>query len=88
MKSLLLLALLTPIFGASAQSAYPARPITIVVPFGPGGVADLTARTVAQAMSAALRQAVVIDNRPSAGAIVGSAAVAQAIAGSSSSNRQ
>ncbi len=78
MKSVLLLALLTPIFGASAQSAYPARPITIVVPFGPGGVADLTARTVAQAMSAALRQAVVIDNRPSAGAIVGSAAVAQA----------
>jgi tripartite-type tricarboxylate transporter receptor subunit TctC len=75
---LLLLAMLPSCFAAAAQSTYPAKPITIIVPFGAGGVADITARTVGQAMSAALKQAVVIDNRPSAGAIVGSAAVAHA----------
>ncbi len=63
---------------ALAQGAYPQRPITLVVPFGPGGIADLTARTVAQAMSASLKQPIVIDNKPSAGSIVGSTAVAQA----------
>jgi tripartite-type tricarboxylate transporter receptor subunit TctC len=65
-------------FGAAAQTAYPSRPITIIVPFGAGGVADITARTVGQAMATVLKQAVVIDNRPSAGAIIGSAAVAHA----------
>jgi tripartite-type tricarboxylate transporter receptor subunit TctC len=50
----------------------------LVVPFGPGGIADLSARTVAQAMSATLKQPIVVDNKPSAGSIVGSAAVAQA----------
>ena len=57
-----------------AQSSWPERPITLVVPFGPGGIADLTARTVAQAMSATLKVPIVIDNKPSAGSIVGSAA--------------
>jgi len=61
-----------------AQAAWPERPITLVVPFGPGGIADLTARTVAQAMSATLKVPIVVDNKPSAGSIVGSAAVAQA----------
>ena len=78
MKLPLLLALLPVCFGVAAQAPYPSKPITIVVPFGPGGVADITARTVGQAMSASLKQPVVIDNRPSAGAIVGSAAVANA----------
>ncbi len=78
MKRLLLLALLPICLGAAAQSAFPSKPITIIVPFGAGGVADITARTVGQAMAVALKQAVVIDNRPSAGAIVGSAAVANA----------
>jgi len=63
---------------AAAQVAWPERPITLVVPFGAGGIADLTARAVAQEMSAALKQPIVIDNKPSAGSIVGSAAVAQA----------
>jgi tripartite-type tricarboxylate transporter receptor subunit TctC len=63
---------------AKAQGHYPQRPITLIVPFGPGGIADITARTVAQAMSVTLKQPIVIDNRPSAGSIVGSAAVAQA----------
>ena len=63
---------------ARAQAPYPTRPITLIVPFAPGGIADITARTVAQAMGATLRQTVVVDNRPSAGSITGSAAVAQA----------
>jgi tripartite-type tricarboxylate transporter receptor subunit TctC len=63
---------------AWAQGAFPERPITLIVPFGPGGIADITARTVAQAMSFTLKQPIVVDNRPSAGSIVGSAAVAQA----------
>ncbi|WP_157269591.1 tripartite tricarboxylate transporter substrate binding protein [Azohydromonas aeria] len=62
---------------ARAQ-AWPSRPITLVVPFGPGGIADLTARAVAQAMARTLGQAIVIDNKPSAGSIVASQAVAQA----------
>ena len=65
-------------WAARAQADYPAKPITIVVPFGPGGIADLTARTVAQAMSQTLKQPIVVDNKPGAGAIVGSQAVAQA----------
>ena len=58
--------------------AFPQRAITLLVPFGPGGIADLTARAVAQAMAASLGQALVVDNRPSAGSIVASQAVAAA----------
>ena len=63
---------------AFAQSSYPDRPITLIVPFAPGGIADITARAVAKEMSATLKQPIVIDNRPSAGAIVGATAVARA----------
>ncbi len=63
---------------AQARTVWPERPITLVVPFGPGGIADLTARTVAQAMSATLKVPIVVENKPSAGSIVGSTAVAQA----------
>jgi len=72
------LALLAAWAGARAQDAYPSRPITLVVPFGPGGIADLTARVVAKEMSVSLRQPMVIDNRPGAGAIVGATAAAHA----------
>ncbi|HSW21540.1 MAG TPA: tripartite tricarboxylate transporter substrate-binding protein [Burkholderiaceae bacterium] len=72
------LAVLAAWAGARAEGTYPSRPITLIVPFGPGGIADLTARAVAKEMSVSLRQPIVIDNRPSAGAIVGAAAVAQA----------
>jgi tripartite-type tricarboxylate transporter receptor subunit TctC len=64
--------------GAPAQQDYPQRPITLIVPFAAGGIADLTARTIARAMAQSLGQTLIIDNRPSAGTIVGSAAVAQA----------
>jgi tripartite-type tricarboxylate transporter receptor subunit TctC len=62
---------------ACAQG-YPNKPIKIIVPFGAGGIADFTARTVAQKMSESLGQQVIIDNRPSAGGIVASDAVAKA----------
>ncbi len=61
-----------------SQSPFPDRPITLLVPFGPGGIADLTARAVAEGMAKSLGQAVVVDNRPSAGSIVASQAVATA----------
>jgi tripartite-type tricarboxylate transporter receptor subunit TctC len=61
-----------------AQAAYPSRSVTLIVPFAPGGIADITARTVAQAMGQSLGQTFVVDNRPSAGSIVASQAVAQA----------
>jgi tripartite-type tricarboxylate transporter receptor subunit TctC len=78
MKFLLSLALSFAVFGSAAQAQYPTRAITIVVPFGAGGVADITARTVGLAMSKSLKKPVVIENRPGAGNIVGSAAVARA----------
>ena len=62
---------------AQAQN-FPTRPIRFLVPFGPGGVGDLTARVVAQKMSVSLGQPVVIDNRPSAGGIVATEIVAKA----------
>lgn len=61
-----------------AQPAFPSRPITLIVPFAPGGIADVTARAVAEAMGQTLKQTVVVDNRPSAGSIVASQAVASA----------
>ncbi|MEY2688183.1 MAG: hypothetical protein RL375_2381 [Pseudomonadota bacterium] len=60
------------------STSYPAKPISLLVPFAPGGIADLTARSVAQAMAASLGQPIVVDNRPSAGSIVASQAVAHA----------
>jgi tripartite-type tricarboxylate transporter receptor subunit TctC len=61
-----------------AQSRFPDKPITLLVPFAPGGIADLTARAVAEVMQKSLGQPVVVDNRPSAGSIVASQAVATA----------
>ena len=63
---------------SAAQTPYPSKPVTLVVPFAPGGIADLTARAVAQHMANSLGQAVVVDNRPSAGAIVATGWVAKA----------
>ncbi len=65
--------------GTAAQAqTFPSKPIRIIVPFGAGGIADITARTVAQRMSETLGQQVIVDNRPSAGGIVASEAVAKA----------
>jgi tripartite-type tricarboxylate transporter receptor subunit TctC len=61
-----------------AQPRFPDRPITLLVPFGPGGIADLTARAVAEHMAKSLGQPVVVENKPSAGSIVAGQAVATA----------
>lgn len=61
-----------------AQGRFPERPITLVVPFGPGGIADITARAVGEVMARSLGQPVVVENKPSAGSIVASQAVAAA----------
>lgn len=63
---------------AQAQEAYPSRGISMVVPFPPGGVADITGRPTAAAMEKALMVPVTIANRPGAGGAVGNAAVANA----------
>ncbi|MBX3554280.1 MAG: tripartite tricarboxylate transporter substrate binding protein [Pseudolabrys sp.] len=60
---------------AMAQAKYPSRPVTIVVPFGAGGVGDLTARLAAMRLSEKLGQQFVIENKPGAGGIVAARAV-------------
>ncbi len=60
-----------------AQSAYPDRPIRMVVPFPPGALTDNLGRAVAERLRAAFNQAVVIENRPGAGTLVGAAQVAK-----------
>src|SRR3954469_4885331 len=61
---------------AFAQT-YPAKPIRLLVPFGPGGVGDITSRAVMQKMSESMNQQIIIDNRPSAGGIVATETVAK-----------
>ena len=63
---------------ALAAQTFPSKAIRIVVPFGAGGVADLTARAVGQKLSESLGQPVVIDNKPGAGGVVAGDAVAKA----------
>ena len=74
------LAMLVALFAAcaSAQDIYPSRAITVVVPFPPGGVADIVARAAAPGMESTLGQPVVVLNKPGAGGTVGTASVANA----------
>jgi tripartite-type tricarboxylate transporter receptor subunit TctC len=69
--SLALVALLVAATAAPAQEAYPSRPITLVAPFPPGGVADLTARPVAAAMEKILKSPVAVVNKTGAAGAVG-----------------
>ena len=74
-----LLALALPLIAGSAfAQAWPAKPITLIVPFPPGGPTDVASRIVAQKMSAALKQNIVIDNRSGASGTVGAATAARA----------
>jgi tripartite-type tricarboxylate transporter receptor subunit TctC len=63
---------------AALAQAFPSKPIRLVVPFGPGGVADITARAVAPEVSRGLGQQIVIENKPSAGGVVAGQDVARA----------
>src|SRR5437879_1248552 len=66
--------------GAAAQT-YPARPVKIIVPFAPGGPADIFARQLGQYLSESLKQSFVIEDRPGAGSILGTEAVARSAPG-------
>jgi tripartite-type tricarboxylate transporter receptor subunit TctC len=63
---------------ARAQGQFPDRPITLLVPFTPGGATDVQMRALAEAASRAFGQTVVTENRPGAGSTLGAAAVARA----------
>lgn len=56
---------------ASAQAAFPDRPITLVVPYAPGGSADALARVLAVRMGEKLGASVIVDNRPGASGTIG-----------------
>src|SRR3981189_513858 len=73
----LVLAFFSSIAGAQAQS-YPSRPITLVVPFPPGGSTDTAARIMAERMRAPLGQPIVIENVGGAGGSIGVGRVARA----------
>ena len=62
---------------ALAQS-YPSKPIRLLIPYGPGGVGDITARFVAQKMGENMKNPIVVENRPGAGLIAGSDPCAKA----------
>jgi tripartite-type tricarboxylate transporter receptor subunit TctC len=74
--ALLAIVLMAGATHASAQS-YPTKPVRMVVPFGAGGPADVYARVLAQHLTEALKQNFVVENRPGAGAIIGTEAVAK-----------
>src|SRR4051812_40346924 len=78
MRFPILIAALLAASAAFAQQPYPSRPITMVVAFPPGGVAELTGRPTAIAMERVLKQRVIIENRPGAAGATGNAYVANA----------
>ena len=70
--------LLAVVAGGAWAQAYPVKPIRLVVPFPPGGATDIHARAVAQKLTDAWGQSVIVDNRPGAGGNIGSELVAKA----------
>jgi tripartite-type tricarboxylate transporter receptor subunit TctC len=76
-RALAFLALLACSAFAHAQDAYPSKPITMIVPFPPGGVADITGRPLAAMMERTLKQPVVVVNRTGAGGALGMSQVAK-----------
>ncbi|SAI66178.1 putattive exported protein [Bordetella ansorpii] len=72
-----LAALLAAASPAASADDWPTRPITLIVPFGAGGTTDLLARLVAEGLSKGLKQTVVVENKPGAGANIGAGLVAR-----------
>jgi tripartite-type tricarboxylate transporter receptor subunit TctC len=66
-----------PALPASAADSYPSRPVRLIVPFGAGGPADVYARVLAQHLSEVTKQSFVVEDRPGAGALIGTDAVAK-----------
>ncbi|MGZ5234003.1 MAG: Bug family tripartite tricarboxylate transporter substrate binding protein, partial [Burkholderiales bacterium] len=62
------------VFGSAQAQNYPARPVRLIVPFSPGGAADVPGRILADRLTHALSQQVVIENRPGAGSTIGAEA--------------
>ncbi|ANN80645.1 Bug family tripartite tricarboxylate transporter substrate binding protein [Bordetella flabilis] len=69
--------LLAAVFPAAAQTGYPTHPVTLVVPFPPGGATDVGGRVIAQALGKELGQSVVVENRAGAGTVIGASYVAR-----------
>jgi tripartite-type tricarboxylate transporter receptor subunit TctC len=69
--------LLSSLATVAAAQDYPSRPVKIIVPFGAGGPADIFSRQIAQYLSENLKQSFVIENRPGAGSVIGTDAVAK-----------
>ncbi|MGE5088391.1 MAG: Bug family tripartite tricarboxylate transporter substrate binding protein [Candidatus Levyibacteriota bacterium] len=62
---------------AAAQTAFPSRPIKLIVPYPPGALTDLLARAIGQRLAAALKEPVVVENKPGQGTLVGAELVAK-----------
>ena len=77
MKSFILGLVLALAVPSAIGQSFPAKPIRFLVPFGPGGIGDITARVVAQKMSDQMGQQIIIDNRPGAGGVVATEIVAK-----------
>jgi tripartite-type tricarboxylate transporter receptor subunit TctC len=78
LRVLAVLATLMPAAVAAQPKSYPDHAVRFVVPFTPGGNADVVARTVAQGLTEQLKQSVIVENRPGANAMIGAQAVARA----------
>jgi len=77
-RSAVAIAALACITPAVAQNAWPSRPVRIIVPYPPGGSSDIIARSISQPLSEALKQTVIVENKPGANGNTGTDLVAKA----------